>query len=315
MEQSFQNLIYIGTKVSVMDGGTLFDRIQKLNRLTKSEAKIVNFINHAHSRIAFEKVTSIAKKADVGKASVVRFISRLGFESFKGFQNCVQEEIQDHLEKPIERFLTHEQSGGSRNDEKDLLKQTITQVVKNLHGAHERIKPKKFEEAARLLSNTKSTLYVAGNLASFGLAYFFWVYARYLRERVQLVENLGSVAPYELLDVRAKDTLFVVTHHLYSRQTQLIVEFFALREAKIVMLTDTEINPFSHLAEVVLVAPCESSSLFDSSAALLVVMEALIARVERKLKSTTYKRFKAADELFSHLDVFARSHSTKPGRT
>jgi hypothetical protein len=63
------------------------------------------------------------------------------------------------------------------------------------------------------------------------------------------------------------------------------------------------------------VAPCESGSLFDSSGALLAVMEALIARMERKLKSTTYKRFEAADELFSHLDVFARSHSTKPGRT
>ena len=298
-----------------MNGDTLFDRIQKLNRLTTSEAKIVNFINHAHSRIAFEKVTSIAKKADVGKASVVRFISRLGFESFKDFQNCVQEEIQDRLEKPIERLLTLKQSGGSRNDEKDLLKQTIAQIVKNLHGAHERIKAEKFEKAARLLSNTRSTLYVAGNLASFGLAYFFWMYARYLRARVQLIQNLGSVAPYELLDVKAKDTLFVVTHHLYSRQTQLLVEFFARWNAKIVILTDTEINPFSHLAEVVLVVPCESNSLFDSSGALLVVIEALIARMERKLKSTTYKRFEAADELFSHLYVFARSHSTKPGRT
>jgi DNA-binding MurR/RpiR family transcriptional regulator len=298
-----------------MDGGTLFDRIQQLNRLSASEAKIVNFINRAYSRIAFEKVTSIAQKADVGKASVVRFISRLGFESFKDFQRCVQAEIQSRLEKPIERLLADEQSGGDRNHGNELLKQAISQVVKNLHGAQERIKPKKFEEAARLLSNTRGTLYIAGNLASFGLAYFFWVYARYLRERVQLIENLGAVVPYELLDVSAKDTLFVITHHLYSRQTQLIVEFFARREAKIVILTDTEINPFSHLAEIVLVAPCQSTSLFDSSGALLVVMEALIARIGQKLKSTTYRRFEAADELFSHLDVFARSQSTKPGRT
>ena len=295
----------------MVDGGTLLDRIQQIKSLTKSEAKIVNFINRAHSRIAFEKVTSIAKKADVGKASVVRFISRLGFQSFKDFQHCVQEEIQDRLEKPIERFLTHDQSGSSRNDEKDLLEQTITQIVKNLHGAHERIKPRNFEEAARLLSNTRSTLYVAGNLASFGLAFFFWVYARYLRERVQLLDNLGTVLSYQLLDVRPRDTLFVITHHLYSKQSQLIVEFFARQGAKIVMLTDTEINPFSHFAEVLLVAPCESTSLFDSSAALLAVMEALIARMERKLKSSIYKRFKAADDIFSHLDVFAPRHSTR----
>ena len=296
------------------DGGTLFDRIRQLRSLTRSEAKIVNFINRAHSRIAFEKVTSIAEKADVGKASVVRFVSRLGFASFKEFQNCVQEEIQDRLEKPIERFLSPASPEDSRNSERGYLARAITQIVKNLHGANERIKPSHFEAARRLLSDTRATLYVAGNLASFGLAYFFWVYARYLRERVHLVDNLGSVLPYQLLDVKARDTLFVVTHHLYSRQSRSIVEFFARQSARIVMLTDTEFNPFSHLAEVVLVAPCESTSLFDSSAALLAVMEALIAGMEHKLKPTMYKRFKAADDIFSHLDVFAPSRSGRKGR-
>ena len=293
----------------------LFDRIMDLKSLTKSEAKIVNFINRAHSRIAFEKVTSIAQKADVGKASVVRFISRLGFESFRDFQKCVQEEINDRLEKPIERFLLHEQSGNYRDGESDILEQSIVQIIKNLQGAHDRITPKHFEEAAQQLSQTSGSLYVAGNLASFGLAYFFWVYARYLRERVHLINNIGSVLPYQLLDVKAKDTLFVITHHLYSKQTQLIVEFFARQGTKIIMLTDTEINPFSHLADIALVAPCESSSLFDSSAALLAVMEALITKMERVLKPNIYKRFKAADDLFSHLDVFAPSHSMKKGHT
>ncbi|MBI5580037.1 MAG: MurR/RpiR family transcriptional regulator [Deltaproteobacteria bacterium] len=293
----------------------LFDRIMDLKSLTKSEAKIVNFINHAHSRIAFEKVTSIAQKADVGKASVVRFISRLGFDSFKDFQKCVQEEINDRLEKPIERFLLHEKSGNYRDGDSDILEQSIAQIIKNLQGAHDRITPKHFKKAAQQLSQTSGSLYVGGNLASFGLAYFFWLYARYLRERVHLINNLGSVLPYQLLDVKAKDTLFVITHHLYSKQTQLIVEFFAKQGAKIIMLTDTEINPFSHLADIALVAPCESSSLFDSSAALLAVMEALIAKMERELKPSIYKRFKAAEDLFGHLDVFAPSHSMKKRQT
>jgi hypothetical protein len=96
-----------------MDGGTLFDRIQKLNRLTTSEAKIVNFINHAHSRIAFEKVTSIAKKADVGKASVVRLISP-GVSIAKDFQ--MPGEIKT-TGNPIERLFTSS-NPGSRKDER-----------------------------------------------------------------------------------------------------------------------------------------------------------------------------------------------------
>ena len=287
----------------------LYERIQQLQRLTNSEAKIVDFIHHAHSRIAFEKVTSIAQKANVGKASVVRFISRLGFESFRDFQKCVQEEIQERLEKPIERFLSRERSIKIKNGEADSLGQGIAQIMKNLREAHERIKPEQFNEAIRLLSLSKGAIYVAGNLTSFGLAYYFWIYARYLRDRVHLINNLGSALPYQLLDVKSRDILFVITHHLYSKQTQLIVEYFAQQGSNIIMLSDTEINPFSHLAKILLVAPCDSISLFDSSTALLAVMESLVAGMDKLLQPTIFDRFKSADDLFGHLDVFVPSQS------
>jgi DNA-binding MurR/RpiR family transcriptional regulator len=227
----------------VGDSKTLYELIRALPRLTASEAKIVAFIQRAHSRLAFEKVTSIAQKAGVGKASVVRFIARLGFASFNDFQKCLQEELQERLEKPLERFL--QRQGPAKPGQADLLGRAITQVVKNLQEAHARIKPEQFEEAVRLLALSEGTVYVAGNLTSFGLAYYFWVYAHYLRERVTRLNNLGSDLPCQLLDVQAQDVLFVVTHHLYSRQTQLIVEYFAQRGGAIIMLSDAEVNPFS----------------------------------------------------------------------
>jgi DNA-binding MurR/RpiR family transcriptional regulator len=293
--------------ILAMDLSTnLYERIGALQKLTASEAKIVDFLLRGRSEVAFETATSIGEKAGVSKASVVRLISRLGFASFGDFQKCLQTEIQERLDKPIERFRLRR--GQTKDGKVDLLGQTIAHIMKNLQEAHDRIKPEQFEEAARLLALSKGAIYVAGNLSSFGLAQFFWYHAHYLRERVYLLDNLGSTLPHQLLDVTDQDILFLITHRVYSRQSQLVAEYFA-RRGRIIMLSDAEVNPFSHLASLILVAPSDSISLFDSPCAFMAVMEALIAAMDQLLEGTISGRFEVADSLWEHFTNYAFSPS------
>jgi DNA-binding MurR/RpiR family transcriptional regulator len=284
---------------------SLFEKIGNLRDLTASEAKIVHFIRRAFPRVVFETATSIGQKAGVSKATVVRFISRLGYPSFARFQESLQLEMQEQLDKPIERFkLRRTQIGGG---EIDHLAQNITQIMENLRGAHDRIKPEHFKKAAHLLARNEGAVYVVGSLNSFGLAYFFWYYANYLRGRVHLLDNLGSALPHQLSNLAATDILFVITHRRYSRQTELIVQYFAQHGNRIIMLSDIEANPFSHLAHLVLIAPTESVSMFESSSASLAVLESLLAAMAHLLETKIYDRSKVADGLSEHFGVFTSS--------
>ena len=62
-----------------MSTPAIFDRIRALEHLTPSKTKIAQYLDKAYPLLALETVTSISARARVGRATVVRFISRMGY--------------------------------------------------------------------------------------------------------------------------------------------------------------------------------------------------------------------------------------------
>lgn len=281
----------------------LLDRIKSCTRLTSSESRIADFFQRTYPEVVFETATSIAKKVGVSKPTVVRFISRLGYESFTQFQENLQQEIQERLERPIERYPL-----GKRQvieGDSDILGKSIAYILKNLRETQSRIKDAQFQKVAKELAMTPGAVYIIGSLSAFGLAQYFWYYLSYLRERVFLLDNLGSTLPNQLFHVAPKDLLLVITHRRYSRNTLLAAEHFAQKGGRIFVLADGEVTPVSHLANIILVAPSASLSMFDSCCAFLAVIEALLTVITHLLERSLNQRFEVADSLFERFSAFA----------
>jgi DNA-binding MurR/RpiR family transcriptional regulator len=277
---------------------SLPERIRGLGRLTTSETKIADFLQRTYPEVVFETATSIAQNAGVSKATVVRFVSRLGYRGFAHFQGELQREIHLRLENPLERFPWRKKQIRERGD--DYLGENIACIIRNLRKTHERVDARTFMEVARIIALGAGTLYIVSNLGSFGLAYYFWYYLHYVRDRTCLLTNLGSSLPNQLFHVTSDDALFLITYRRYSRQTQLVAEHFARKGAKILLLSDVEVTPFSPLADLILVAPSEAAFMFESRCACLAVLESLLTAVTHLLEDTLEARFKSADGALEH---------------
>ena len=81
-----------------MSTPTIFDRIRAFEHLTPSETKISQYLDKAYPQLALETVTSISERTRVGRATVVRFISRLGYSNFAEFQQSLRKELLLKLE-------------------------------------------------------------------------------------------------------------------------------------------------------------------------------------------------------------------------
>jgi DNA-binding MurR/RpiR family transcriptional regulator len=283
-------------------GNSLLDRIRSCTRLTPSESRIADFLQRTYPEVVFETATSIAKKVGVSKPTVVRYISRLGYESFTQFQEYLQQEVQARLDRPIERYPLRKKQvmeGAS-----DVLGKNFAYITKNLREAQARIKDSQFQKAARELALSPGSVYIVGNLSSFGIAHYLWYYLNYLRDHVYLLDNLGSTLPGRLFHVTKQDVLFVITHRRYSRNTQLVAEHFAQKGGRILVLADGEVTPVSHLAKILLVAPSASVSMFDSCCAFLAVIESLLTVITHLLEQSLELRFEVADSLFERFSSF-----------
>jgi len=288
-----------------MEERDLFNRIKGLRRLTRSEAKIVDFFERSHPRIVFETATSISQKAGVSKASVVRFLARLGYGRFSEFQSQLRSDIERKLDRPIDRYLF--QRNGVKKGARDILHQSLSDIIRNLQKSYDRIPLKTFRKAARVFALGKGVLYVAGDLSSFGLAFYFWYLASYMRDGVRLLHNIGSTLPNQLFNVTSRDILFVVTYRRYSRQTRTIAEHFAQRAARIIQLSDAEVTPISQYADITLVAPSDSEFVFHSATACLAVIESILSEMMTFLEKDIYRKFDVADRLFEKFISLAPS--------
>ena len=281
---------------------SFLNRLAKLDHLTRSETKIADFLQRNYPDIAFENTMSISQKVGVSKATVVRFITKLGYQDFSDFRDGLHQEVRTRLDKPIDRYPLKKKEildAGA-----DILEKSARIAFRTIQECHSRNSPEIFLEIAKILALSPGSLYLVASLSTFGLAHLFWYYANYIRDGVHLLDNQAGSVANQLFHVKPDDVLFVISHRRYSRLTYQTVESFSRRGGRIVLLVDGEVNPYTNFRPKTLIAPVDSISMFDSSAAFLMIIESLLAVMTHLLEKDLAERFNVADTLFREFETF-----------
>ena len=280
---------------------TLLQRIRKLETLTQSETKIAIFLENHYPLTAFETISSMSKKADVGKATVGRFITRLGYKNFAEFMESIQVEMIARLDSPTERYSKKRKQSECKDDQLAL---HVSHAINNMQETLQRTDIKDFYRAAEIMATCKGRLFVTGAATSQALAHYFQLLASYLRKDVYLVDaNVGTLA-HQLADVCDADVLFAMTHQRFAKVTIDISRWFSRRNAKIILLSDHEVTPVSCFAEIQLTSYSNAPLMFSSRSSSFLLLEALIAAMTVALDPQVQERFQVFDEFFSELNPF-----------
>ena len=283
-------------------------RIQILGKLTPSEAKIADYFSRNYWNLVFENTTSISENTGVSKATVVRFISKLGYDRFSVFIDELRKDAMDgqdslHIRYRLKKKLL------TGDEEEDVLGHSFSHIIQNLELTHTRIDQEQFWEAARLIARTSGSVYITGQRSSYALAYLFFNMIRRLRPGCSLIGQQTSLLPDRLIDVAADSMLFAVFRHPYSKTTLRIIQHFERCAAPIVLLTDSDFNPAQKMAHVQIVVDTEGVSIFTSSAAVVAVLEALNIAALKFCDDSVYERLEKANIIYSDFEIYCPGKS------
>lgn len=282
---------------------TVFERIRALEHLTPSEAKIAQYLDHVYPLLALETVTSISDQAQVGRATVVRFMSRLGYNGFAEFQQSLRDELRDRLESPADRFRLRK-PGGSK-DTTDQFRLHCDLVARNLDEACLRIDNPTLSECVKRIADCKGSVYILGRRMSFGMAYLFSIQLSYLRDGIELIDNLGGNLPNYINKMCSKDLVFAIFQTRYSHFTERTAKASVERGCPLILLTDREVNPLSQLATMQLVVPSGGLYMFDSRCTALAVLETIINLLAIRYKGKLNPRLKYLEKTFDDFNTFS----------
>lgn len=246
--------------------------------LTPAEAKIAQVLLGDYPVAGLGTATALARRAGVSDPSVIRMVSKLGFEGFAAFQKRLLEEVEAGLRSPLmmmEAKRPTRGASGGRSVEETYIRSAAAAV----ENAAAMTLPQTYGRAMQLIMEAKGRVLLLGGRFSRHIAGMLAGYLAQFRSGVIEVPSLSAESFDLLLDTGPRDTLVVFDHRRYQTDVIRFTEQAAERGAQVVLFTDVWRSPAAEHAKVVIVGPMEADSPYDSLAPAVAQMEALLARI------------------------------------
>ena len=246
----------------------------KLDTFSKREKVIANFFVEQLTDIAFLSIHDISEKLSVGRASIVRFSQKLGYEGFYALKQDIKNQLQTSI-APLERYqlaLKNPSAGYTS------ISQIAENEVNNINFIVNNFDRASFEKAAKVLANAETVYCTGYNMSSFiaGILSF-------LLQRIGLKSfptNLGGRSLEEqLINIGPNDVLVTFSNPPYSVETINAAQFAQNQKCQIISFTNSIASPIVQYSDIVLSVKSDSEIFTNSFSAILVVLYALVNEI------------------------------------
>jgi DNA-binding MurR/RpiR family transcriptional regulator len=281
---------------------------------TANDSRVVEYMRGHLGDLPFLAADELAAMVGVSRAAVVRLAQKLGYARFADLRNDAQRQFRDLGSSPLSRFSSGIAEGDSltattlEKFDKDVanLQATATMVA-------DRLPP-----AARDLAAAPH-VFVAGSRNSYSLALYFYHLLHGVRSGARL---LDPGFPDEISDLTADDVLVTVLFRRYAEVSVRFLQWAVRRGAKTIAVTDGPAHPFLQGVTHVLPVANNSPVLFQSMAAAVATLEALVAEVAQVAPEETTRMLVAKEQFAAEGGFFYRApgesrtgSEPQPGRT
>lgn len=270
-------------------------------KLTASDRVIAQYLIDHHPQAILESASSIARKAKLSAATVVRFFAKLGYNGFAEAQEEVRREVALKLDSPLERIAI---MAGERGSTEDFLFRYYSAEIENVRSTFEQVDRTVFNAIAELLLTAKGRVYIVGEKHSYSVAFLLYAHLNVCLDNVVLVDSGEAMIADRLLWVQPDDVLFCVSIRRYSPNGVKSAEYFRSIGAKVIVLTDNQLSPLTPLATHRLVMRTASPSVFDSFTAAMSLAGAITGVVARERRQRVSETLKGAEALWKHFGTF-----------
>lgn len=273
-------------------GTPLFKIIElSMNKFSKGQRKIAEFIVTEYDKAAFMTAAKLGKTVGVSESTVVRFASEIGFEGYPQLQRAMQEIISNRLTS-IQRIELIKNRIGDEHILKGIMSLDIEKIRKTI----DEVSTDEFDNVVDSLCES-ADIYILGTRSASALAAFFGYYMSLIFDNVKIVDPSNESAIFEqMLRISEKDAVVAISFPRYSSKVVKAMRFASDRNAKTIALTDSMSSPLIPYASYKLLAKSDMVSFVDSFVAPLSIINALIV-------AAAFKKKEEVEQIFTHLEA------------
>lgn len=253
----------------------LIDLRHRLPDLPKKLALATRYALDHPDRVALDSMRNSAVAVGVASPTMLRLARQMGFASYNAFRSALQSELFGTGFGARAGALHDDARSG---DDATLARKIVEAVEQNMDQALARLDQKKVVEAATLIRNAPAC-YLVGSGSLFWLASMMKNTGNMILPNLRLIGAEYAIAAEALGELGPRDVVIGFGISPCAMRTVEAMRHARQQGAHTVAMTDRPSSPIADHAEFVFCAETRSPHYYPSIAALIVLVEVMLATV------------------------------------
>ena len=262
----------------------------RIEAMPAGERRAAQALIANYPMIGLKTVADFSARAGVSSPTILRFVSRIGFQNYAEFQSALNDELAEQLQSPASRSQTRKPTPG---EQAPLLAATID----NINETFRHLAGRQIADIADLLAEPRQRIHLLGGRFTDPLAAYTAAHLSIVRAGVYHLSGQESLWRDRLIDMGRRDILMIFDIRRYQDSLVRLAEKAQKRGVRVVLLTDQWLSPIARFATHVIAGRTAVPSAWDSSASLFVVCERLIAEVTARSGEAAAARLRDVEAL------------------
>lgn len=291
------------TEGNKLNGASLVELIRsRYENFSRSERRVADEILGSPLLMSGFTATELAESAGVSKATVTRFIAKLGLSSFDEFRRIARDPHMFAAGSPLR--LMEEGLAATHGELNLLIEETARRDGFNLSQTYAELSIEEIAEVGRLLSESRLVMF-ADFRKQYALAYYAATLFRVIRSGVNTLPLLGATAVDGMLDLGPEDLVVMFPFRRPTHDQDVLSRAVIDTNANLVTIGDVWPSPASQRASIHLRCHTGSVGVFDSFVAPISLINLLFAATANQLGGAAQERLALLEEKHSLFETFA----------
>ena len=261
----------------------------RIGTMPAGERRAAHTLIANYPLIGLKTVAEFSQAAGVSPPTILRFVARIGYHNYSEFQSALQDELAAQLQSPAARPL------GPALDRPH--RPMMEAAIDNLRETFRHFSQDQMADIVERLADSRGHMFLVGGRFTDPLARYMAAHLAIIRPNVFHLAGQESMWRDRLIDMGKRDVLLIFDIRRYQESLLRLAEKAHQRGVQIVLFTDQWLSPIARFARHVVAGRTAVPSPWDSSAALFVVAETLIASVTYKLEAESSRRLDEMEKL------------------
>ena len=249
---------------------TMKEIVEQHHSLTPKARILGKYIIKNPRKAVFMTTKELANTCHVSEATVVRFVSQLGYRGYSAFQQALRDFVDTEL-----TLLDRTDMSDMKGPGTDRLSRVVFEEMDNLKHFFETVDMDVLKSVVDFLEKSQS-IYVIGSRLSFTFAYYLGWSLTKIRQDVRIIKGSDSTS-IDWLTIAAPESLvIIIATTRYPNELIRLGKMVRRLGLTLVVIADSSLCPLTHFAHLSLIAPSKNIPFIGNPTTISCIINYLI---------------------------------------